>query len=267
MIDLTIRPLCKKTSEGVLYERDPKITAKLHELLPLSPEKLVERCEVQLHDLANYVPSECLVYFLRLNHAGDSWLYEQLYRLLAERILRRLPTRESLDRQTVSLTGSNIADEVFSQIIELLGKDRIEYVEGLDYFEVRFDSALKKRLYDAKKKVWRREKRNVPLEADPETGQLPYKFEAAIGIVDPIDITKLDDKDYRSRLGQAIDTLPPLQRQIIELISQGIPIYSDDPRVMTIAKTLEKSDKTIRNHRDQAYLALQTILKKGEKLS
>jgi hypothetical protein len=43
-----------------------------------------------------------------------------------------------------------------------------------------------------------------------------------------------------------------------------IPIDSNDPAAVTIAKTLGKCEKTIRTHRDKAFLALREALTKGE---
>ncbi len=44
------------------------------------------------------------------------------------------------------------------------------------------------------------------------------------------------------------------------MLRQGIPIDSQDPDVVTIAKTLKKSEKTIRLHRDRALKALRAVL-------
>lgn len=261
MSDPLIRPLREKTLQGVLYEHRPQIKAKLFELIPLSVEELIERCTIQFKELPDYVPSECLVYFLRINHVGDSRLYELLFRLLAERVLRRLPNRVSSELRAVSLTESNVTDEVFDRFMVLLGKDRLEHIGRLDYFEVCFDGALKRLRLDAEKKIRRHEGRTDSLEVDPETGELPAHLEEAVGLVDPFDSAKLEDADYRARLVPAIDALPHLQRRIIEMLRLEIPIYSEDPSVMTISRALGKSDKTIRNHRDRAYLALAAILK------
>lgn len=227
-------------------------------------EQLVERCTSQLRELPDYVPSECLVYLVRTRHGKSRRTTEQIYQLLAERILRRLPPRSSIMRNGISLTGSNITDETFGRLVEWLSQDRQAYVEQLDYFEVRFNEALVNLFRDAKKKVWRKEKRTGPLETDDETGELLPQMEEALGLVEPFDAAKLERAEYRSRLGPAINTLPSLQRRIIELDRLGMPIYSENPQVMTISKALGKSDKTIRTHRQHALLTLNAILN-GEK--
>jgi DNA-binding NarL/FixJ family response regulator len=54
--------------------------------------------------------------------------------------------------------------------------------------------------------------------------------------------------------------LPPEQIRIIEMLRQGIPIDSNEPGAVTIARTLRKSEKTIRTHRDHAFAALRAAL-------
>lgn len=262
MSDLSIRPLRKKALKGgAPYVRLAATTAKLVELLPLSPAQLAARCAIQDQNVADYVRTECLVYFFRVNHAGDAWLNERLYKFLVERVLRRLPNRGTSDNCPVDLKGSNIADDVVASFLALLARARVEYVEGLDFFEVHFDSALKNLLRDAKKKVARHEGRTDSLPVDPETGELPPALEAAVGTVDGFDPGSIDDADYRSRLVPAIDALPDLQRRIMVMHLEGFPFGSIDPTVMTIAKALEKSEKTIRTHHKLALLALKGILK------
>ena len=48
------------------------------------------------------------------------------------------------------------------------------------------------------------------------------------------------------------------------MIRQGIPIDSKEADAVTIAKVLKKSEKTIRTHRDKAYVALRAVLTQGE---
>src|SRR5258705_745678 len=72
---------------------------------------------------------------------NEAW-FERLYRILTERVLRSLPRAESRDGKTESLTRGIVRDKVFGRFVELLSADRAEYIDKLDYFEVRFDGAL-----------------------------------------------------------------------------------------------------------------------------
>lgn len=260
-----VTPLRKKTLDGKLYTRDEKIEARLAELEGLTRDELVVRCGIQKRDDPDYVPSECLVYFVRASRSDNNNTgFERLYKILAERVLRSLPRAESADGKTASMTKAIIRDKALGKFIELLSQDRTEYSEKLDFFEVRFDKTLRNLKLDAQKEAWRDENRSVSLEYDEETGELTEEVERAAGSFDPFCQSEIDDPDYRSRLDAAIDTLPPEQMRIIEMLRMGIPIDSKDADTVTIAKALGKSEKTIRTHRDKAFTALRAAMSGGD---
>jgi len=258
-------PLRKRTLNGDLYTRDPKVEALLVELSALSRDELIERAAISRRTDPRYIPSECLVYFVRASRSDnrEAW-FERLYRVLAERVLRCLPQPESPDGETASLTRETVRDKVFGCFVELLSKDRDAYVERLDYFEARFDGALANLRRDAQEKAWRDENRSKPLEYDEESGELSAEVEAAAGAYDPFATSDFDDASYRLRLDAAIDGLPPEQSRIIHMLRQGFPIDSKEPGVMTIAKALGRSEKTVRTYRDKAFAAVRTAMRDGE---
>ena len=86
----------------------------------------------------------------------------------------------------------------------------------------------------------------------------------AAGIQDPFTASDFDDPAYRTRLEAAIDALPREQSRIIHMLRQGISIDSQEPDVMTIAKALGRSEKTVRTYRDKAFAALRTAMADGE---
>jgi len=256
-----VTSLRKRTLDGKLYARDTKIEAKLAELGGLTRDELVARCSIRRRDDPDYVPSECLVYFVRASRSDYTAAgFERLYKILAERVLRALPREESADGKTVSLTKAIIRDKVFGQFVELLSRDRVEYSEKLDYFEIRFDGALANLRRDAQEQAWRDENRSVSLEYNGETGELAEEVERAAGSFDPFCQSEIDSPDYRSQLDAAIDTLPPEQMRIIEMLRMGIPIDSKDADTVTIAKALGRSEKTIRSYRDKAFAVLRVAM-------
>lgn len=260
-----VRALRKKTLGGALYTRDSRIEAKLSEILALPPDELVARCAVKNRKDPAYVPSECLLYVVRTCQADDAHgHFGTLYKLLMDRVLRRLPTGESADGKNQSLPESRVREELFDRFTVFLAKDRTTYAEHLDYFELRFDGALLNLRRDVQRKSCREPKEFS--EIDPITGEIALEVERAAGVFDAFDPAEMDRADYRSRLNEAIKSLPIEQRTIVEMIGNNIPIDSKDPSAVTIAKTLGRSEKTIRLHRDQAYLALETMLKKGKVL-
>ena len=48
------------------------------------------------------------------------------------------------------------------------------------------------------------------------------------------------------------------------MLRQGFPIDSKEEDVMTIAKALGRSEKTIRTYRDKAFAALRTAMADGD---
>ena len=187
--------------------------------------------------------------------------FERLYRILTERVLRSLPKAESSDGKTESLTRGIVRDKVFGRFIELLSADRAAYVDKVDYFEVRFDGALASLRRDAQEQAWRDENRSQPLEYDEESGELSPEVEAAAR--DPrslsprrISTIRLTGRAWMRRLR----LYRREQSRIIHMLRQGFPIDSKEPDVMTIAKALGRSEKTVRTYRDKAFAALRTAM-------
>jgi hypothetical protein len=257
-----VTPLRKKrlrTEE--LYTRIPEIEDKLIELEGLSRDDILTRIQIRRRDDPGYIPSECLVYFVRASRADNSTsAFERMYKILVERVMRALPKAESVDGDTASLTKSVIRDKVFGRFAELLAADRNEYSEKLDYFEVRFDGALTSLRRDAQEQAWRDENRSASLEFDEETGELSEEVERAAGSFDWSPDSEIDGADYRFRLDAAIDALPPEQIRIVEMLRKGVPIDSKEVNAVTIAKTLGKSEKTIRTHRDKAFATIRAAM-------
>lgn len=258
-------PLRKQRLTGEVYERDRKVETLIAELAALPRDELIGRAAIRKRSDPGYVPSECLVYFIRASrHENSETWFERLYRILMERVLRSVPRSESSDGKTESLTRSVIRDKVFSRFVEMLSADRASYVDKLDYFEVRFDGAVASLRRDAQEQAWRDENRSQPLEYDEESGELTAQVERAAGAHDPFAAHDLDDPVYRSRLDAAIEALPPEQIRIIHMLKEGFPIDSKEPDVMTISKALGRSEKTIRTYRDKAIAALRSALADGE---
>lgn len=129
---------------------------------------------------------------------------------------------------------------------------------------MRFDGALASLRRDAQEQAWRDENRSQPLEYDEESGELSPEVEAAAGAHDPFAASDFDDSSYRSRLDAAIEALPIEQSRIVHMLRQGIPIDSKESNVMTIAKSLRRSEKTLRTYRNKAFAALRAAMAEGE---
>lgn len=260
-----ITPLRKRRADGTLYTRVPEIEAELIELATLTHDALVARCRIRPSNAHGYVRSECVLHFVRARTGGSEAEFGRLYKILAERVLKRLPRAESADEKTASMAASRIREQAFDRFVELVIADRATYSENLDYYEIRFDGAVVNLKRDAQKQVWREANRSTSLHFDDEIGEPTFEVEQAVGHYDPFDPSEVDAARYRSRLDAAIDALPPDQRRIVEMIRQGIPIDSKEPGAMTVAKALQKSEKTIRTYRDKAYAVLRMTLTQGQR--
>ena len=264
-----ITPLRKRRLTGDLYIRPPAIESMLEELASLSRDELLGRARVSQPSDPAYIPSECLVYFVRASRMdnNDDW-FERLYKILNARVLRRLPRAEGRigKRQIESYSHEEIRDRAYGRFVELLAADRTSYQERLDYFEVRFDGAVASLRRDAQEQVWRDDNRSVALEADDETGELAVEVERAAEDLNPFASWDVEDAVFRQRVDAAIESLPPEQRSVIEMLRQGFPIDSKEPGVMTMSSVLGRSEKTIRNYRDRAIAALRAALTDGDVL-
>ena len=116
---------------------------------------------------------------------------------------------------------------------------------------------------DVSRQIWAEQNRSVELEYDDK---ISAEVEQAVGHYDPFDSDELDKKNYRRRLDAAIDTLPIMQRRIVEMLLKEIPIDSSDPDTLTISKVLGKAEKTIRNQRDRAFVSLRRHLERKEEM-
>ncbi|MGD0207520.1 MAG: DNA-binding response regulator [Verrucomicrobiota bacterium] len=260
-----IAPLRNRGLDGKLYTRPPGIEAKLVEISTLTRDEISTRCAIEDSESPEHLPSECLVYLIREYRSKPlDDCAEAIFKTLMERVLRGLPQGESSEGEKEWLTDANVRDEARYRFVEMLAKDRVEYLEALDIYEVRFQMALKALRVSAQRKIYRQDNPLETIEGNPQTGEIAEKVERAAGMFDPLDLNLLDDPNYRLRLDKAIDGLPPFQKAIIEMIRKGIPIESNDAETVNISNTLGKTPKTIRTHRDMAYATLRAELMKGE---
>jgi DNA-directed RNA polymerase specialized sigma24 family protein len=162
----------------------------------------------------------------------------------------------------ISLTNSKIVEQVLDRFQEFLIRDRTDYDERLDYFEVNFDDAVASLRLTARKKAWKEENASEPMTYDDETSELNAEIEKAAAVF--LSESKIDDPDYRLRLDAAIDSLPHHQRRVVELLRQGFPISSKEPGIQTIVTIVGCVEKTARNRRDSAFEAIRKALEEEE---
>lgn len=253
-----IAPLTKRKRDGTLYERPERIEQLLADLQGLPRDEFIERALIRDRSNPSYIPSECLVHFVRASRRDNSeaW-FERLYKTLLDRVFRAVP-RSDGGGNTMSLTRERIREKVIDRFIELLSVDRASPVDRMDFFEVRFDLAIKRLRLDAQEQVWRDEGRHVGLdEADTDA-------ENDSGVFDLLAENVSSDPLFRRKLYAAISNLPPEQSRTMHLLLNGWPTHSSDPDVMTIAKALKCSDRSVRNYKERALKTLTALFNQGD---
>ena len=255
-----IVPLTKRKKDGSRYVRPDNIEPLLAPLADLPRDVLLERARIRDRKSPHYVPSECLLHFIRASRRdnSDAW-FERLYKELVERVLRAVPRAEG-PGDTSSVADERVRNAVFDRFVEMLAKDRKAPDDKLDFFEVRFDLAIKRLRLDAQERVRREEGRSDSMDDEDGTAG---DDAAEARPVDPFQAEVFSDPLFRERLYAAIDALPPEQSRTMHLLLLGWQIHSNDPTAMTIAKALGCSDRSVRNYRDRAMKRLGALFNPG----
>lgn len=260
-----IAPL-QKQSDGKAYLRPPEIAAALVSLARLPIEEVARRAQISDVEDSDYVPSECVLHFVRQSKAnGDGKPYQDLFTVLRNRVLRAVPVRLRRVAGVPNAAESDLEEQIQERVLfdfqKLLCLDRQAYDERLDFYEVRFNSALVLLRASARRAVLRKQSRRKPMQYDGDGSDLTLEMEDALDRVRNQNGPENDDSAYRLRFYEAISTLPDDQRRVMELILEGLPIDSKVPEVQTISKILGCGEQTVRNRRDRAIAAIRLALK------
>jgi arginyl-tRNA synthetase len=191
--------------------------------------------------------------------------FEAFYKILYTRLLRRLPRPDK--EHSTALTAEAIRDHALDRFRKWLSADLQEYEERLDFFEVRFDMAMKKLRANAEASVLEKVKKQKPLTSTDD-GQVTEEVEKAAAKAFAEGAFNFDSgsEAYRFALDEVIDTLSSDEGRVIHMLRLGMQIDSIDPHQPTISKALGKSEKTIRNMRDRAFVKIRNALSaKGHK--
>ena len=261
-----VPPLTKIYPDGKLYSRMPEVEDEIARLTELPFDELVERGRVSIKSHPQFVRPETLMHFLRGTRFDNrDERFNALYRLILRRLLLALPKCERVvgDATLIDGTLSDVEDRVRGRFVELVALDRAGG-DRMDFFEVHFDEAVAKLRMKAARAVGTRARRNVGLEGDAETGELPEAVERAAGSFDEPDGAFLFDPIFRKRLSPEIDRLKPEQKKVITMLLANMQTHSSNPSVSTIAKALGCDERTVRNRRRDGVAALRKALGLGE---
>lgn len=252
--------LKRKKKDGTPYERPAEIEAWLVKLEAIDPSARLSLFEVVSRKHAEYIPTEALVHFLRQAWAnGNRAHFEKLFKLLLLRIEQSLHSSIPDARMD---GASDIRDEIRGRFVEKITKDCNGKSSLLDFFEIRFDRALATMRVSVLRQMGPSTVKTVPLGFHNDDDELEISAEvesAAAEFLGGIP-SQLDDPAFRLAFEAAIGGLPDDQKQVVGLLLKGIPIYCQEPDVMTIARILSCNERTVRNRRDRAYITLKSNL-------
>jgi hypothetical protein len=262
-----VKPLTKRRSDGTPYTRRADVEEALARLVEQSRDEIVAALKVRDTSSPLYVKSECIVYLIRDTRTDNNESYfNDLYRELMRRLSSALP-RVAGERTDVSenIHAADARDKVKDTFVRKLIEDRADPGAALDYFEVMFAGAIAALRTTSMHRTRRQAARTEAIEADEETNEPSLAVERAAGSLDLNEELLSDDPIYRSRVADAIKALPDKLSRVVELIMRDMPIDSSDDSVMTIRKAIGvKSEKTVRNRRDEAYLLIRQALSIGD---
>lgn len=261
-----IAPLRKQSDDGATYFRPKEIEDALAALYQLPIAEVARRASIDDPEHPEYVRSECVLHFVRQSKTnGDTKPYQDLFTVLWTRVTSAIPVRlrkvTGLSKLGEVDSEEHIQEKVLGKFVELLSLDRLNYDERLDFYEIRFNSAIFSLKSTARRSVWSNESHREPVAYDGDGTDLSLEMEEALERVRNPNGKTNDDFLYRLRFLDAISSLPPDQRRVIELLLEEVPIDSEDPEVRTISKILGCVEKTVRNRRDRAYAAIREALK------
>lgn len=262
----SVAPLRMRRPDGDLYHRPNEVERAIAALLHLPAREVAKRSRIEDPEHPDYVPSECVLYFVRRPDADEDAL-RGLFAALRQRVLRAVPvsTRRVAGSTKLAERAADleVREAVLDKFQVLLCGDRGEYDARLDFYECRFNAALARLRATARRDVRRADSCHEPAAfggpAEPSA-----EVEAALAAVrGPADGAGIDFL-YRSKLRAAISSLSPDERRVVELILNEVPIDSQDKEALTIVKVLGCSEKTVRNRRDRAFEKLRDALKEEE---
>lgn len=238
-----LRALTKRRTDGTLYVRRPEIEALLEALVSLDRDSLTDRLSITSRVNPLYIPTECLIYFLREATSGNTF---QWFDTLFGAVERRC--RANLAR---AVAAGSVGDEealredILGRFAETLAKGLHDEPERLDPYEVVFDKVFAALRID----LVRRQRREVELapESRNEDGEPRLTQYRQPEAAEDFGMSDVEFEVFRKQISGTISELPDTLSEAILLRLQGLPIGSEDPNVDTIAKRSGVDERTIRN--------------------
>lgn len=242
-------PLTKRYPNGNLYKRPNIIEDAINNLMNESLESLTRRASISNASSPDYVPSECIVHFIRGARQRDD---EQMMSALLPVLLRRCEGTLLSKIANELPRAEEIREEILGQFSELFAADGVgDYPNELDFFEVHFNQAFRAFRIDILRQERRKEivrgQSNIPTPF--EAGEEASDDEVFVRLSKEFHAPPSQEREFILRqIKQAIDALPAEEREAVVLCCLlGYEQESDDPQKRTAATICDVTGKTIRN--------------------
>ena len=258
-----VRPLTKRSSEGVPYIRPPQVEAQINEVFSQSPATLRRRLTIADTRSPEYLCSECLVHLIRdARRNGDEPRTNAVISVLLSRceanLLSSIPDNKLP-------TAADVREEVLGQFSELFATDGTEENrDDLDHFECRFNQAFSTFRIDLVRSEIARLKRFEPLPDQVDDIEFPHK-EIPTRLIEALRSQETAESAVLLReIYEAIDTLPGDEWAAVTLCHvMDYKIESNNPRESTAATICNVSGRTIRNRLSRAAEKLSAFKEAG----
>jgi hypothetical protein len=259
-----VAALRKRTVDGEPYARPTEIETLLAILVSIDEEEALSRARIRRRSAPGWLPGECLIHMLRrAGRRRDKRSYNRWCTLVLERIRAALPRTGD---DAASPRDLERVDYVLDRFVSLLGPDLEDYEMRLDIWEARFDLALANLRRDAFRREATPEESGEAVSIDDDAA-LRAEVERATAVFHPFAPQASDEaeEDFRLRVWAAIETLPTEQNRILTMMREGVPVGSGAAGEVSMSGVLDRTPRTILNHKLRALDAVRRIVRGDDK--
>lgn len=245
---MTIRPLTKRSQQGIAYTRLPEVQSALETAAVQELDTLRRRALVDNPKVPDYLQSECFVYLIReARRTNDGRTTNALLPLFLRRCERLL----CAGVPTTVAHAADLREEILGQLAVLFAQDGTGHnPDELDFYEIRFNSAFRTLRIDVLRTQLPRGENEVSFA---ELGETDLSFDdRSMARLSP-DLLDPNTHEHALALRDVLRGLPVHYQQAVVLCDvMGYEVESQDPTKTTAATICGVTGRTIRNRLREA---------------
>jgi hypothetical protein len=243
-----VQPLTKRDKSGAIYTRPAVVEAQIGAVLDLDRQALRARLRVTDRKSSEYLVSECLVHLSRQamrdnDQARANMVITTLLSRCEANLKVKIPNGDFAN-------APDLREEVLGQLSEMFAVDGAQDADELDYFEIRFFSALRALRVDVIRAEANRQKRIAPLPPDTDEGEDEEGNDEIFSRIAKAFQTPATQQSTMQLqdLHAAIQDLPEEEKRAVLLVHvMEYKVESSDSEEVTAATLCGCSGRTIRN--------------------